>query len=119
MKKIISTIFLFGILVSANTLSAQKMTQQRMKAINTDDVTIFKKHFTPADYNKCLVIEVKSYSPLGFAVTAGKKNIITFLLNNKADMNKTCDGMTPLEIAESGKDESIKQLLLERSGKRN
>ena len=119
MKKITSPIFLFGILASTNMLSAQIMTQEKMKAIHTDDVAIFKKHFAPGDYNKCFAVGSASYSPLGFSASAGKNNIIKFLLDNKAQINKKCQNMTPFEIAESGKNQKTKDLLLSRGGNRD
>ncbi|PWN69924.1 ankyrin repeat domain-containing protein [Chryseobacterium phosphatilyticum] len=118
MKKITSTIFLFGILAFANMLSAQKMTQEKMKAIYSDDISIFKKHFAPADYNKCFTLGYEQFSPLGFSVLSGKTKIINFLLSNKANINKKCTA-TPLQIANDAKRVEIAQLLTERGATNN
>lgn len=119
MKKIISTIFLFGILASANMLSAQKMTQDKMKSIHSDDIATFKKQFAPGDYNKCFMVGNESFSPLGFSALAGKNTIIAFLLDNKANVNKKCQNQTPLELADTGKNPETIKLLIARGGNRN
>ncbi|AZA78160.1 ankyrin repeat domain-containing protein [Chryseobacterium sp. G0186] len=119
MKKIISTLFLFGMLVSANMLSAQKMTQNKMKAIHSDDISTFKKQFIPGDYNKCFTIGNESFSPLGFSALSGKNTIVAFLLDNKVNVNKKCQNQTPLELAEEGKNTETAKLLLARGATRN
>ncbi|NIF03855.1 ankyrin repeat domain-containing protein [Chryseobacterium sp. Tr-659] len=119
MKKIISTTFLLGMLLSAGTFSAQKLTQEKMKAIYSDDVATFKKQFIQGDYNKCFVLGANSYSPLGFSVLSGKNNIVNFLLDNKANINKKCQNRSPLEIAESTKRDETAKLLIERGAKRD
>ncbi|WP_300686572.1 ankyrin repeat domain-containing protein [Chryseobacterium sp.] len=119
MKKIISTTFLFGALLCANMFSAQKMTQEKMKAIYTDDITQFKKQFTPGDYNKCFTIGNESFTPLGFSTLSTKKTIVKFLLDSKVNINKKCQNQTPLEIAESSKNVEIAQYLIERGAKRD
>lgn len=119
MKKITSTIFLFGFLASANMLSAQKMTQEKMKSIHSNDVATFKKQFAPGDYNKCFTIGNESYSPLGFSALSGKTTIVKFLLDNKADINKKCQNETPLELAETSKSKETAKLLIERGASRD
>ncbi|WP_223601476.1 hypothetical protein [Chryseobacterium sp. GVT01B] len=120
MKKIISTTFLFGMLLSGGMFSAQKMTQEKMKAIYSDDVATFKKQFAPGDYNKCFLVGNIAYSPLGFSVMSDRKNIINFLLDNKANVNKKCQNKTPLEVADDTKGtEEIKKILTEKGGNRN
>ena len=119
MKKIISTLFLFGMLLSAGMLSAQQLTQTKMKAINSDNVATFKKQFAPGDYNKCFTIGNESYSPLGFSSLYGSKNIIKYLLDAKVDINKKCSNKTPLDLAEMGKGEETAKYLIQRGAVRN
>nr|WP_315025928.1 ankyrin repeat domain-containing protein [uncultured Chryseobacterium sp.] len=119
MKKITSTIFLFGILASTGMLSAQKLTQEKMKAIDTDNIATFKKHFAPGDYNKCFSLGYESFTPLAFSALSGKKTIVNFLLDNKANINKKCQTETALQIAETAKRVEIAQLLIERGATRD
>ncbi|CAM2871990.1 hypothetical protein DRF59_11640 [Chryseobacterium flavum] len=119
MKKIISTTFLFGMLLSAGMFSAQQLSQAKMKAINSDNITTFKKQFAPGDYNKCFTIGQESYTPLGFSALYGSNTIIKFLLNSKVNINKKCKDKTPLELAETGKREETAQLLIQHGATRN
>ncbi len=120
MKKIISTIFLFGMVLSGTMLSAQEMTQEKMKAIYSDDIATFKKHFAPGDYNKCFLVGDILYSPLSFSVMSDRKNILKFLLDNKANVNKKCQNKTPLEVADETKgSEEVKKILIAKGGNRD
>lgn len=119
MKKIISTTFLIAISVSANMLSAQTLSKVQMQAIQSDNVTTFKKQFLKGDYNKCFGLKEDYFSPLGFSALYGKNNIIKFLLDSKVDVNKECGGKTPIALAELGKKEETKQLLIQRGAVKN
>ncbi len=114
MKKIISTTFLLVISVSANMLSAQSLSKKQMQAIQSDDVATFKKNFSKADYNKCFPLKNETFSALGFSSLYGRNNIIKFLLDNQADVNKECNGKTPLALAKLGNKEQTQQLLIQK-----
>ncbi|KXH85922.1 hypothetical protein AU378_09380 [Chryseobacterium kwangjuense] len=119
MKKIISTAFLLVISVSANMVSAQMQafSKAQMQAIQSDNVTTFKKNFAKADYNKCLAVKDDALSALGFSSLYGRNNIVKFLLDNQADVNKECNGKTPLALAKLGKKEQTEQLLIQKGAK--
>ncbi|CAH0227918.1 ankyrin repeat domain-containing protein [Chryseobacterium sp. WG14] len=119
MKKIISTLFLFGISLSAGMLSAQQLSQAKMRAINSDNIAAFKKQFAPGDYNKCFTIGQEAYSPLGFSSLYGSRTLVKFLLDNKVNINKKCKDKTPLELAEIGKTEETAKLLIEHGAVKN
>ncbi|PIF47632.1 ankyrin repeat protein [Chryseobacterium sp. 52] len=119
MKKIISTAFLLIISVSANMFSAQSLSKKQMQAIQSDNVVTFKKNFAKGDYNKCFDLKDETFSALGFSSLYGRNKIITFLLDNKADINKACNGKTPLALAEAGNKEETIQLLLQKGAVRN
>ncbi|MCJ7933485.1 MAG: ankyrin repeat domain-containing protein [Chryseobacterium sp.] len=119
MKKIISTTFLFGMLLSAGMFSAQQLSQAKMKAINSDNVAAFKKQFAPGDYNKCFTIGQEAYTPLGFSALYGSNTIVKFLLDSKVNVNKKCKEKTPLELAEIGKREETAQLLTQHGAIKN
>jgi hypothetical protein len=119
MKKIISTFFVLGISLAANMLSAQELSTPQMKAIYTDNIDVFKKQFAKADYNKCFVLKTDAFSPLGFSAMYGKNEIVKYLLDNKADINKPCNEKTPLDLAELGERKETAKLLLEKGAVRN
>lgn len=119
MKKIISTAFLLIISVSANMVSAQMqaLSKTQMQAIQSDNVTTFKKSFAKADYNKCLALKDDAFTALGFSSLYGRNNIVKFLLDNQADVNKECNGKTALSLAQLGKKEQTEQLLIQKGAK--
>ncbi|MBL1219328.1 ankyrin repeat domain-containing protein [Chryseobacterium sp. L7] len=119
MKKIISTAFLLVISVSANMLSAQSLSKSQMQAIQSDDVAVFKKNFSKADYNKCFPLKNETFSALGFSSLYGRNNIVKFLLDNQADVNKECNGKTPLSLAKLGNKEQTAQLLIQKGAVNN
>lgn len=121
MKKIISTAFLLVISASANMLSAQTQTlsKTQMQAIQSDNVASFKKNFSKADYNKCFPLKDETFSALGFSSLYGRNNIVKFLLDNQADVNKECNGKTPLALAKLGKKEQTVQLLIQQGATNN
>jgi ankyrin repeat protein len=119
MKKIISTAFLLVISVSANMISAQSLSKTQMQAIQSDNVTSFKKNFAKADYNKCFALKDETFSALGFSSLYGKNNIVKFLLDNQADVNKECNGKTPIALAKLGKKEQTVQLLIQKGATNN
>lgn len=119
MKKIISTAFLLVISVSANMLSAQMLSKAQMQAIQSDNVASFKKNFQKADYEKCLPLKDETFSALGFSSLYGRNNIVKFLLENKVDVNKECNGKSPLALAKLGKKEETVQLLIQKGAANN
>lgn len=119
MKKIISTTFLFGMLLSANLFSAQQLSQNQMKAVYSDDIATFKKHFSKESFNKCFPIKKDAYSPLGFSSLYGSNTLVQFLLDNKADINKKCNNKSPVELALLGKNEETAKLLIKNGAVKN
>lgn len=119
MKKIISTAFLLVISASANMLSAQTLSKAQMQSIQSDNVASFKKNFTKADYNKCFPLKDETFSALGFSSLYGRNNIVKFLLDNQADINKECNGKTPLALAKLGNKEETVQLLIQKGAVNN
>ncbi|ANF51140.1 ankyrin repeat domain-containing protein [Chryseobacterium glaciei] len=99
MKKIISTLLVFGISIFANLLFAQQISREQKVAFQTDNIETLKKSFAKEDYNKCFGAKETSYNLLSFSVKHDKKNVFNYLLSNNVDVNKACDNQTPLMIA--------------------
>ncbi|MGC5743255.1 ankyrin repeat domain-containing protein [Chryseobacterium sp. NFX27] len=119
MKKIISTAFLLVISGSASMLSAQTLSKKQMQAIQSDNIASFKKNFSKSDYNKCFPLKDETFSALGFSSLYGRNNIVKFLLDNQADINKECNGKTPLALAKLGNKEQTVQLLIQKGAANN
>jgi ankyrin repeat protein len=118
MKKIISTILVFGIAVATNMLSAQEMTKEQGQAFQTDNIETFKKFFPKEDYNKCFAVKKDSYTLLAYSVLYERKNILNYLISNKVDVNKACNNQTPLSIAEMYDKANMKKILIEKGAKK-
>lgn len=112
MKKIITSTILFGTFALATSLSAQSITQDQRKALQTDNVEEFKKSVSKGDYDKCLSVKEENYTMLSYSIRNEKNNIFNFLLSSKSDVNKSCNGVTPLMIAAKyGRMDMAKNLL--------
>lgn len=118
MKKIISTFLIFGISLFTSMLSAQQLTKEQRVAIQSDDITAFQKQFAKEDYNKCFQVKTESYSPLSYSVLNGKKNLVNFLISQKADVNKSCGNLTPLAVAEQYQRADLAKLLAKKGAKK-
>ncbi|ROH96724.1 ankyrin repeat domain-containing protein [Chryseobacterium daecheongense] len=119
MKKIIFTFLIFGISVFTSMLSAQQLTKEQRKAIQTDNIAVFKKQFAKDDYNKCFQVKTESFSPLAYSVMNDKKNIVNFLIDQKVDVNKNCGNMTPLAVAEQYQRTDLAKLLTKKGALKN
>ncbi|MBW7675797.1 ankyrin repeat domain-containing protein [Chryseobacterium chendengshani] len=118
MKKIIITSVILGFSAFANLIFAQQVTGVQRQAIQSDNIQKFKAAFTKADYDKCLSVKDASYTMLSYSALNNKKNISEFLISNKADVNKACDGVTPLmNAAMFGQTAMVKMLLAKGADK--
>lgn len=112
MKKILTSTLLFGILAFTSLVSAQEINSDQRGAIQSDNVENFKKTFAKTEYDKCLNVKELSTTVLSYSIKYKKNNITEFLLGNKADVNKACDGVTPLmNAAKYGNMDAAKNLL--------
>lgn len=114
MKKIISTILIFGISVFTNLLFAQEISKDQMKAFQSDNIEAFKKAFSKNDYNTCFTVKETSYTLLSYSVKYERKNILNYLLSNNANVNKACDNQTPLMVAARYGKADLAKLLLKK-----
>jgi len=119
MKKIITATLIFGISMFANLLFAQQVSKVQRQAIQSDNIQTFKTAFPKADYDKCLSIKDQSLTMLSYSALNNKKTISNFLLANKADVNKACNGMTPLMNAAVHGNAEMAKMLLKKGADKN
>lgn len=77
----------------------ENLNEGQLKALKTDDIALFKEHFSPEQYNHCFTIKDGLYSPLLASIKMDKKNIFNFLMQQKLDLDKICDDKSPLMYA--------------------
>ncbi|CAA7194843.1 ankyrin repeat domain-containing protein [Chryseobacterium potabilaquae] len=118
MKKIISTILVFGIVAFTNMVFAQQMTKDQRRAFQTDNIETFKKYFSTEDYNKCFSVKTDSYSLLTYSIFYDKKNIFNYLIENQVDVNKKCGTLTPLKIAQNNNRTEMMKTLVKKGAKK-
>ncbi|RNA63584.1 hypothetical protein D1631_17510 [Chryseobacterium nematophagum] len=118
MKKMISTILVFGMISLTNMLSAQQMTKDQRRAFQTDNIETFKKYFSTEDYDKCFSVKTDSYSLLAYSIFYDKKNIFNHLIENQVDVNKKCGTLTPLKIAQNNNRTEMVKALVKKGAKK-
>lgn len=119
MKKIITTTLIFGLSMFANTLFAQQVSKIQRQAIQSDNIQKFKAAFPAADFDKCLNVKDQTYTMLSYSGINNKKTISNFLLANKADVNKACNGLTPLMNAAIHGNADMAKMLLSKGADKN
>lgn len=119
MKKIISATLLLAISMFANGLFAQQVSKIQRQAIQSDNTEKFTAAFPKADFDKCLNVKDQSYTMLSYSILNNKKAISNFLLSNKADVNKACNGITPLMNAAMYGNADMAKILLSKGANKD
>ncbi|MXS71728.1 ankyrin repeat domain-containing protein [Chryseobacterium binzhouense] len=119
MKKILTSTLLFGLIAFTSLVSAQQLNKNQRAAIQTDNVETFKKAFTNAEYDKCMSVKELSTTMLSYSIKYQKNNIANFLMSNNSDVNKACDGVTPLMTAAKYGNMNAAKNLLKKGANKN
>ena len=119
MKKIITSVLLFGVVAFTNSLFAQELSGEKMKVFQTDNIENIKKVFDKDDFTKCFGIKDVSYNLLSLSARFNRTNVINYLLANKTNVNKTCSDTTPLMYAAKYGYTDLVKLFLEKGAKKD
>ncbi|WP_139422016.1 ankyrin repeat domain-containing protein [Chryseobacterium mulctrae] len=114
MKKLFLIIFAFTI----STFSAQELTDEHKKMLKYDDTSSFSTLVNKENINACYPIENISYSLLALAIKMNSSKVFQKLIDEKADLEKICDGKTPLMFAAKYGNLNIAKKLLENGAKK-
>jgi ankyrin repeat protein len=107
LKTIIVTFVLFSIVATA-----QELTNEHKQMLKYDNTAYFNNLINKDNMNACYKIENNAYTLLGLAIKMNSKEVFQKLIDEKADLEKTCDGKTPLMFAAKyGNTEFTKKLL--------
>ncbi|EJL68104.1 ankyrin repeat domain-containing protein [Chryseobacterium populi] len=102
----------FGVF-SATSVNAQELTNEHKQMLKYDNTAYFADLVNKENINTCYQIENNSYTLLGLAIKMNSKEVFQKLIHEKADLNKACDGKTPLMFAAKyGNTQLTKKLLL-------
>lgn len=91
-------VILFFLTIIGN-LNSQVLSNEIITAVktcNVDDLTMLT---TIYDIDQCFVKNNKSYTLILISIRLRNKNSLEFLINNGANVNGTCDCMTPIIYA--------------------
>ncbi|MGE8537623.1 MAG: ankyrin repeat domain-containing protein [Chryseobacterium sp.] len=105
------TIILTLVVFSTFT-SAQELTNEHKQMLKYDNTAYFNTLINKNNINTCYQIENNTYTLLGLAIKMNSKEIFQKLIDEKADLDKVCDGKIPLMFAAKyGNTEFTKKLL--------
>lgn len=92
------TIITIGMLLISSLGFAQQLNDKIKDAFKTDDADVLLTEVKDqkANINDCFDNEGVSYNLLSISIKLNRPNIFNALLTAKADLNKICNGKTPL-----------------------
>lgn len=111
---------LFTIAISFFSMTnAQELSDDQKKMLNYDSEEDFSKIINRENIDLCYNIKGASYSLLALAIKADRKKVFQKLLDNNADLEKICDGKTPLMFAAKYGNAEFTRKLLEKGAKKS
>lgn len=92
---------------------SQEMPQAISEAINSDDPAALGSYVGGSNVDACYFIGGWQYSVLSQAIRKGAKKCFDFVIEQKADVNKACEGYVPpiMHAAKYGRLDMIKILV--------
>lgn len=111
-------LLIFGFLLIFGAGSAQELDNGQKQILKFDNTARFSDLVGNQDINQCFKIEDNSYTLLALAIKMKSVNIFQKLIDNKADLEKMCDGKTPLMFAAKYGDVVMAKKLLENGAKK-
>lgn len=114
MKKL----FFLASLTMFSLFSAQELSVEHKQMIKNDNLNLFSNNVNKENINLCYKVEENSYTLLALSIKMNTPKIFQKLLEEKADLEKTCDGKTPLMFAAKYGNVEFTKKLLEKGAKK-
>ncbi|MCW3168739.1 ankyrin repeat domain-containing protein [Chryseobacterium sp. 09-1422] len=114
MKKL----FLTASILAFSFFSAQELTSEHKQMLKYDDISNFSALVNKENINQCFQNENTSYSLLALSIKLNSKKVFQKLTEEKADLEKVCDGKTPLMFAAKYGNFDFAKKLLEKGAKK-
>ncbi|MCU7618288.1 ankyrin repeat domain-containing protein [Chryseobacterium sp. PBS4-4] len=114
MKKL----FLSASIITFGIFSAQEFTSQHKQMLTYDDAESFSTLVKKENIDQCFQIENNSYSLLALSIKLNSKKVFQKLIDEKANLEKVCDGKTPLMFAAKYGNTEFAKKLLENGAKK-
>lgn len=114
MKKLL---FTFAI-VSFSLTAAQELSPEQKKMISYDSTDDFSKIVNKENIDLCYENKEASYSLLALAIKTNRPKVFQKLLDSNVNLEKVCDGKTPLMFAAKYGNVDFTKKLLEKGAKK-
>jgi ankyrin repeat protein len=114
MKKL----FLATAMITFSFLSSQELTRDYKYMMTYDDVAKFSALVNKENINTCYQNENTSYSLLALSIKLNSKQAFQKLIDEKADLERVCDGKTPLMFAAKYGNLELAKKLLEHGARK-
>lgn len=111
-------LLIFGLLLISGAGFAQELNNEQKQILKFDNTARFSDLIGSEDINQCFKAENNSYTLLALAIKMKSVNIFQKLIDNEADLEKICDGKTPLMFAAKYGDVAMAKKLLENGAKK-
>lgn len=95
LKKTILFLFILFYTVSYS----QELTHEHKQMLKYDNTAYFTTLINKENINTCYQIKNNGYTLLGLAIKMNSQQVFQKLIDEKADLEKACDGKTPLMFA--------------------
>lgn len=105
-------------LLFCGLISAQELNSDQKQILKFDNVARFSDLVNGESINSCFKTENNAYTLLALAIKMKSTRIFQKLIDNKADLEKICDGKTPLMFAAKYGDLAMAKKLLENGAKK-
>lgn len=105
-------------LLFCGLFSAQELNSDQKQILKFDNVTRFTDLVNGKHINSCFKVEDNSYALLSLAIKMKSIRIFQKLIDEKADLEKICDGKSPLMFAAKYGDVHMAKKLLENGAKK-
>ncbi|MGE8554638.1 MAG: ankyrin repeat domain-containing protein [Chryseobacterium jejuense] len=92
LKKTIIAVFT----ILSAIMYSQELTNEHKQMLKYDNTAYFSTLINKENINACYQIENNSYTLLGLAIKMNSQQVFQKLIDEKADLEKACDGKTPL-----------------------
>lgn len=114
MKKLLFTLSF----AAFSMTSAQELSAEQKKMISYDSTDDFSTAVTKENIDLCYKNQEASYSLLALAIKTNRPKVFQKLLDSNADLEKICDGKTPLMFAAKYGNVDFTKKLLEKGAKK-
>ncbi|MGG5210744.1 ankyrin repeat domain-containing protein [Chryseobacterium sp. MIQD13] len=112
-------IVILNILIGSLVYGQEELTNEHKQMLKYDNTAYFSTLVNKENIDKCYVIENNSYTLLALAIKMNSTQIFQKLIDEKADLEKICDGKTALMFAAKYGNTDMAKKLLQNGAKKD